>query len=83
MDGNEDARKRCTGEVKAKVAREAIRGDLTLAELATRYLIPRFDGAMLSLDWKEAVWDRFVMGAPRPRTPSEQHYSDRRLRSRR
>ena len=30
-------RKRYTGEFKAKVALEAIRGDLTLAELATRH----------------------------------------------
>jgi hypothetical protein len=49
----------------------------------SRCLIPRFDGAILSLEWKEAVWDKFVMGAPRPRTPSEQQYSDRKLRSRR
>ncbi|BAV66275.1 12-oxophytodienoate reductase [Sphingobium cloacae] len=46
-------------------------------------LIPRFDGAILSLEWKEALWDRYVTGAPRPRTPSEQQYSDRKLRSRR
>jgi transposase len=46
-------------------------------------LIPRFDGAILSLEWKEAVWDRYVTGAPRPRTRSEQQYSDRKLRSRR
>ena len=26
--------------------------------------------------------DKFVMAAPRPRTPSEQQYSDRKLRSR-
>ena len=26
-----------------------------------RCLIPRFDGAILSLEWKEAVWDRYVM----------------------
>ena len=31
MDGNEETRKRYTGEFKAKVALEAIRGDLTLA----------------------------------------------------
>ena len=43
---------------------------------SARCLIPRFDGAILLLEWKEAVWDRFVMGAPRPRTPSEQQYSD-------
>ncbi len=57
----------------------------TYSELDTqpRCLIPRFDGAILSLEWKEAAWDRYVMGAPRPRTPSEQQYSDRKLRSRR
>jgi CO/xanthine dehydrogenase Mo-binding subunit len=49
----------------------------------SRCLIPRFDGAILSLEWKEAAWDKFVTGAPRPRTPSEQQYSDRKLRSRR
>jgi len=46
-------------------------------------LIPGFDGAILSLEWKEVAWDKFVMGAPRPRTPFEQQYSDRKLRSRR
>jgi hypothetical protein len=51
--------------------------------VAPRCLIPRFDGAILSLEWKEAVWNKFVTGAPRPRTPSEQQYSDRKLRSRR
>jgi len=39
-------------------------------------LIPWFDGAIYSLEWKEALWDKFVMGAPRPRTPSEQQYRD-------
>ena len=52
-----------------------------LAEII-ELLIPRFDGAILSLEWKEAIWDRYVTGAPRPRTPSEQQYSDRKLRSR-
>ena len=32
-------------------------------------LIPRFDGAILSEEWKEALWDKFVMAAPRTRTP--------------
>ncbi|WP_207209918.1 hypothetical protein, partial [Tropicimonas sp. IMCC6043] len=40
-----------------------------------RCLIPRFDGAIHSLEWKEALWDRYVTAAPRPRTPSEQQYS--------
>jgi hypothetical protein len=35
-------------------------------------LISGFDGAILSQEWKEALWDKFVTGAPRPRTPSEQ-----------
>ncbi len=39
---------------------------------ATRCLIPWFDGAILSQEWKEALWDKFVTAAPRPRTPSEQ-----------
>ena len=30
---------------------------------------------------REALWDRFFTAAPRPRTPSELRYSDRRLRS--
>jgi hypothetical protein len=48
-----------------------------------RCLIPWFDGEILSEDWKAVIWDKFVTGAPRPRTPSEQQYSDRKLRSRR
>ena len=48
-----------------------------------RCLIPRFDGAILSQGWKEAVWDKFVTGAPRPRTLSVLQYNDHKLRSRR
>jgi SAM-dependent methyltransferase len=31
--------------------------------------------------FREALWARYFMAAPRPRTPSELRYSDRRLRS--
>jgi hypothetical protein len=48
----------------------------------SRCLIPRFDGVILSMGWKEALWNKFVTEAPRPRTLSEQQYSDRKLRSR-
>ena len=48
-------------------------------DLLARCMIPRFDGLIFSLEWKEALWDKFVMAAPRPRTPSEQQYSDRKL----
>ena len=47
----------------------------------TRRLIPWFDGAILSKEWKEALCDKFVTGAPRPRAPSELQYSDRKLRA--
>jgi hypothetical protein len=47
-----------------------------------RCLIPRFDGAIFSHAWKEALWGKFVTGAPRQRTSSELQYSDRKLRSR-
>ena len=30
-----------------------------------RCLVPGFDGASLSNDWKDALWARFFMGAPR------------------
>ena len=48
-----------------------------------RCLIPRFDGVILSKEWKDALWDKFVTEAPQPRMPSEQQYSDRKLRSQR
>jgi len=46
-------------------------------------LIPGFDGAIFSAQWKEALWDRYATAAPRPRTRSERQYSDRKLRPRR
>lgn len=52
------------------------------SETFFRCLIPWFDGAICSLEWKEALWDKYVIAAPRPRTPSERQYSDRKLRSR-
>ena len=39
--------------------------------LDSRCLVPGFDGVIFSREWKEALWDRYVMGAPRPRTPCE------------
>src|SRR6056297_696340 len=47
----------------------------------SRCLIPGFVGAIHSMEWKDALWDRYVMAAPRPRTPSEQQHSDRKLRT--
>jgi plasmid replication initiation protein len=41
-------------------------------------LIPRLDGVILSKERKEAPWDKFVTGAPRPRTPSERRYIERK-----
>ncbi len=33
--------------------------------LSRRCLIPWFSGAILSLEWKDALWDKFVTAAPR------------------
>jgi hypothetical protein len=37
-------------------------------------LIPEFDGAIFSLEWKEALWARFVTGAPQRLRQSVEHY---------
>jgi hypothetical protein len=38
----------------------------------SKYLIPWFDGAICSLEWKEAFWDKWTTGAPRtvPHSPT-------------
>ena len=41
----------------------------------TRCLIPGFDGAMFSIEWKEALWARFFMEAPRRQRRSVERYS--------
>src|ERR1700690_275511 len=33
--------------------------------LSTSCLIPNFDGAVLSSNWRDALWARFFTGAPR------------------
>jgi hypothetical protein len=33
------------------------------ATIVTRCLIPEFDGAIFSLKWKEALWDRYYTAA--------------------
>ncbi|BCH65128.1 hypothetical protein RvVAT039_23440 [Agrobacterium vitis] len=44
------------------------------ALLAPRCLIPDFNGALFSLEWKEALWARFYTVAPqRQRQSVEQH----------
>jgi pimeloyl-ACP methyl ester carboxylesterase len=48
-----------------------------------RCLVPQCGGGRIDATTKETLWDRYFTGAPRPLTPSEQQYSDRRLRSRR
>jgi len=34
-----------------------------------RCLVPAFDGAIFSLEWKEALWDKFHTAAPRRLRP--------------
>lgn len=55
-----------------------------LLECTTKCSVPRSDGIALCSDpsWRKSLWDKFYTTAPRPRTPSELQYSDRKLRSR-
>jgi hypothetical protein len=46
-------------------------------------LVPQCGGGTIDATTKETLWDRYFTEAPRLLTPSEQQYSDRRLRSRR
>ncbi|RFF42591.1 hypothetical protein DZD52_01295 [Xanthomonas nasturtii] len=39
-----------------------------------RCLIPGFDGALFSHEWKEALWARFCMGAPLRQRRSVERY---------
>ncbi len=48
-----------------------------------RCLVPSCDGVELSPTQRRELWDKFFTAAPRPRTPFEQSYSDRKLRPRR
>ena len=41
-------------------------------------LIARLDGAVRSTERKQALWDKFVIGVPRPKTLSELQYSERK-----
>lgn len=47
-----------------------------------RCLVPLSSGICYYLVEEDIVWDRYYTNAPRRRTPSEQNYSDRRIRSR-
>ena len=49
-----------------------------------KFLVPVSDGISLTdPKLRERLWDKYFTAAPRPRTPSELQYSDRRLRPRR
>jgi hypothetical protein len=38
-------------------------------------LIPGFDGAFFTSEWKEALWARYSMGAPQRQRQSVERYS--------
>ncbi len=44
------------------------------AKRKPRCLIPGFDGALFSLEWRDALWDRFYMAAPRRQRQSVEQY---------
>jgi transposase len=45
------------------------------AQLLLRCLVPAFDGAYFSREWKEALWDRYFTGAPQRQRRSVERYS--------
>ena len=45
-------------------------------------LVPWCDGITFTTIDKDALWDKYFTAAPRPLTPCERQYSDRKLRSR-
>ncbi|ENS91944.1 hypothetical protein C033_01617, partial [Brucella melitensis UK37/05] len=64
-------------------------GDILLADkgydtnaIRARCLVPACDGVELSPTQRRELRDKFFTAAPRPRTPFEQSYSDRKLRPR-
>jgi hypothetical protein len=61
------------GAHKVAGIREAI--EARLLYLPPYCLIPGFDGAVFSLEWKDALWARFSMGAPPRRRRSVERYS--------
>jgi hypothetical protein len=42
--------------------------------IATRCLIPDFDGAIFSQGWRDSLWDKFCTGAPRRQRRSVEQY---------
>src|SRR5258708_24244846 len=53
-----------------------------ICQSSARCAVPECRGiSHADATFREALWDRFFTAAPRPRTPSELLYSDRRLRS--
>jgi hypothetical protein len=38
-------------------------------------LVPGFDGALFSLEWKDALWAKFSMGAPARRRQCVERYN--------
>ncbi len=48
---------------------------LKLLEAFTRCIVPAFDGAYFSHEWKEALWGRFYTGAPLRQRRSVERYN--------
>ena len=73
-------RKQYWAEFKAKVARSAIRGDGTLAELASRYKMP----ANMITQWKrealEGMKDRFPRGGKTTRSDHQAELKELRAK---
>jgi hypothetical protein len=65
--------------IETQLAPTLDRGDIVILD---NCIVPLCDGISLTdPKLRERLWDRYSTAAPRPRTPSEQQYSDRKLRS--
>ncbi|MGK2910577.1 MAG: hypothetical protein ACSLE1_12370 [Sphingobium sp.] len=58
-----------------RVIRVDIAGGDVTADLGTTCLVPAFDGALFSQEWKDALWARFYTGAPVRQRRSVERYS--------
>jgi hypothetical protein len=57
--------------------------DASMSRVTPRCLVPECGGGKMTATAKETLWAKYFTAAPRPLTPSERQYSDRRLRSKR
>src|SRR5208337_4622673 len=74
-DGGERCGKAGTRFRQARLREASASEPLRKCRNRIRCLIPVFDGAVFSTEWKEALWDRFFTAAPRRQRRSVERYN--------